>query len=72
MRQSSIACVTYYQPRKLTIVFCDTYCELLKTVNISYHLFPLLCNADKLRGEQKRSIPLMTLRITINLLIMFI
>ena len=50
MRQSSLACVTYYQPRKLTIVFCDTYCELLKTVKISYHLLLLLYNADKLSG----------------------
>ena len=42
MRQSSLVFVTYYRPRKLTIVFCDTYCELLKTVNISYHLLPFI------------------------------
>ena len=63
MRQSSL--VSYYQARKVIIVFCDTYCELPKTVKRSYNPFSLLFIVRNVCG--KTPIPLTTLRMTNNL-----
>ena len=64
MRQSSL--VSYYQARKVIIVFCDTYCELPKTVKRSCNILSLLFMVRSVCGI-KMSILLTTLRMTNNL-----